>query len=160
MGQERALRPMRFPSRGHTTVHRGRSASIESCTVLQQSRLTSDRIRRQHSIIHLCAAIAQWLHGSTNWELGFAWTDWVGPISGDTDVGVRLHGPRILLDENGVRLECGREVRTATVPQRRALAVHDGGCAFPGCEGRRNNAPGHTLAFSCTGEFKAATRTE
>nr|WP_258537306.1 hypothetical protein [Rhodococcus sp. WS7] len=34
---------------------------------------------------------------------------------------------RILLDENGVPLDCGKEARTATVPQRRALAVRDGG---------------------------------
>ncbi|MER2208391.1 MAG: HNH endonuclease signature motif containing protein, partial [Rhodococcus sp. (in: high G+C Gram-positive bacteria)] len=33
----------------------------------------------------------------------------------------------------GVPLDCGKEARTATVPQRRALAVRDGGCAFPGC---------------------------
>ncbi|MCW2297314.1 HNH endonuclease signature motif containing protein [Rhodococcus erythropolis] len=68
-------------------------------------------------------------------ELGFAWTDWVGPISIDTArmLACDCTVTRILLDENGVPLDCGKEVRTATVPQRRALAVRDGGCAFPGC---------------------------
>jgi hypothetical protein len=67
-------------------------------------------------------------------ELGFAWTDWVGPISIDTArmLACDCTVTRILLDENGVPLECGKEARTATVPQRRALAVRDGGCAFPG----------------------------
>ncbi|MBH5143178.1 HNH endonuclease signature motif containing protein [Rhodococcus erythropolis] len=68
-------------------------------------------------------------------ELGFAWTDWVGPISIDTArmLACDCTVTRILLDENGVPLEYGKEARTATVPQRRALAVRDGGCAFPGC---------------------------
>ena len=68
-------------------------------------------------------------------ELGFAWTDWVGPISIDTArmLACDCTVTRILLDENGVPLDCGKEARTATVPQRRALAVRDGRCAFPGC---------------------------
>ncbi|GAA3202442.1 hypothetical protein GCM10020255_107790 [Rhodococcus baikonurensis] len=68
-------------------------------------------------------------------EFGFAWTDWVGPISIDTArmLACDCTVTRILLDENGVPLDCGKEARTATVPQRRALAVRDGGCAFPGC---------------------------
>ena len=68
-------------------------------------------------------------------ELGFAWADWVGPISIDTArmLACDCTVTRILLDENGVPLDCGKEARTATVPQRRALAVRDGGCAFPGC---------------------------
>ncbi len=67
-------------------------------------------------------------------ELGFAWADWVGPISIDTArmLACDCTVTRILLDENGVPLDCGKEARTATVPQRRALAVRDGGCAFPG----------------------------
>jgi hypothetical protein len=68
-------------------------------------------------------------------EFGFAWMDWVGPISIDTArmLACDCTVTRILLDENGVLLDCGKEARTATVPQRRALAVRDGGCAFPGC---------------------------
>ena len=68
-------------------------------------------------------------------ELGFARADWVGPISIDTArmLARDCTVTRILLDDNGVLLDCGKEARTATVPQRRALAVRDGGCAFPGC---------------------------
>jgi hypothetical protein len=40
---------------------------------------------------------------------------------------------RMVLDANGVPVDMGRAVRTATRAQRRALAARDGGCAFPGC---------------------------
>lgn len=40
---------------------------------------------------------------------------------------------RLLLDPNGIPLNLGREVRVFTPAQRRALAVRDGGCRFPGC---------------------------
>ncbi len=40
----------------------------------------------------------------------------------------------LLVDSLGVPLDLGRSVRRATPAQRRALAVRDGGCVFPGCE--------------------------
>ncbi|MFN8051276.1 MAG: DUF222 domain-containing protein [Acidimicrobiales bacterium] len=39
----------------------------------------------------------------------------------------------VVLNSLGVPLDMGREVRTATPAQRRALARRDGGCVFPGC---------------------------
>ncbi|MFN8050808.1 MAG: DUF222 domain-containing protein [Acidimicrobiales bacterium] len=39
----------------------------------------------------------------------------------------------IVVDSLGVPLDMGREVRTATAAQRRALVRRDGGCTFPGC---------------------------
>jgi len=42
----------------------------------------------------------------------------------------RLHH---LIHQSGIALNMGREVRTATRAQRRALRLRDGGCAFPGC---------------------------
>lgn len=40
----------------------------------------------------------------------------------------------IVVDSLGVPVDMGRQVRLATQAQRRALAVRDGGCVFPGCE--------------------------
>jgi hypothetical protein len=39
-----------------------------------------------------------------------------------------------VLGSTGQVLDLGRSARTATPAQRRALALRDGGCAFPGCE--------------------------
>lgn len=40
----------------------------------------------------------------------------------------------IVVDSLGVPIDMGRQVRLATRAQRRAMAVRDGGCVFPGCE--------------------------
>jgi hypothetical protein len=40
----------------------------------------------------------------------------------------------VLLGSSGQVLDLGRSRRLATGPLRRALAVRDGGCAFPGCD--------------------------
>jgi hypothetical protein len=40
----------------------------------------------------------------------------------------------LITGRDGVPLKLGRELRYATRAQRRALAVRDGGCVFPGCD--------------------------
>jgi hypothetical protein len=40
---------------------------------------------------------------------------------------------RLVLDAAGVPLDMGRSIRLANADQRRALAIRDGGCAFPDC---------------------------
>ena len=40
----------------------------------------------------------------------------------------------VVIDNHGTPLTMGRQVRHATASQRRALAVRDGGCVFPGCD--------------------------
>jgi hypothetical protein len=64
-------------------------------------------------------------------ELAFA-----GPIDPETarrlacDAGVA----RIITDPGGLPLELGRRVRTVPAYLRRALAVRDRGCIYPGCD--------------------------
>ena len=59
-----------------------------------------------------------------------------GPISSETARRMLCDAEvsRILTDPTGAILEKGRAVRTATMDQRQALMVRDGGCAFPGCD--------------------------
>lgn len=40
----------------------------------------------------------------------------------------------VIINSLGVPMDLGRTVRYATSDQRRALAVRDGGCVFPGCD--------------------------
>ncbi|HEU4912089.1 MAG TPA: DUF222 domain-containing protein [Actinomycetes bacterium] len=49
---------------------------------------------------------------------------------------------------DGRPLDLGRTRRHATVKQRRALAVRDGCCRFPGCTQRRRLIPHHTVWWS------------
>ena len=42
----------------------------------------------------------------------------------------------VLLDSCGLPVSIGRSSRVPTLAHRRALAVRDGGCTFPGCEAR------------------------
>jgi hypothetical protein len=41
---------------------------------------------------------------------------------------------RVVVTGESVVIDVGRESRTATAAQRRALLVRDGGCVFPGCD--------------------------
>jgi len=41
-----------------------------------------------------------------------------------------------VVDSSGLPLDMGRATRVATTAQRRALALRDGGCTFPGCDAR------------------------
>ncbi|MFD6856611.1 DUF222 domain-containing protein [Rhodococcus sp. NPDC060090] len=68
-------------------------------------------------------------------EHGYATEPWAGPLSIDAArmLACDCQVTRILLDEHGVPLAHGQTRRTASREQRRALAVRDGGCAFPGC---------------------------
>jgi hypothetical protein len=40
----------------------------------------------------------------------------------------------VIVDRLGVPLDMGHKTRLATPAQRRALAIRDGGCVFPGCD--------------------------
>ena len=52
----------------------------------------------------------------------------------------------IILNSLGVPLDLGRELRNATVEQRKALKVRDGGCVFPGCGMRPEHCDAHHVA--------------
>lgn len=51
----------------------------------------------------------------------------IGRLACDASIG------RVVLGPDGVPLDLGRQVRLFSRGQRRALAVRDGGCRFPGC---------------------------
>jgi hypothetical protein len=59
----------------------------------------------------------------------------------DSDVG------RLVMSAEGVPLEMGRLVRTATPAQRRALMARDRGCAFPGCDCSGNFTDAHHIEW-------------
>jgi hypothetical protein len=54
---------------------------------------------------------------------------------------------RLIMSAEGVPLDMGREVRTATREQRRALRARDGGCAVPGCDCTANWADAHHIEW-------------
>ncbi len=58
-----------------------------------------------------------------------------GPMSAATArrLGCDADITRIITDPAGMPLDVGRAKRTVTPAQWAALAVRDGGCAFPGC---------------------------
>jgi hypothetical protein len=59
---------------------------------------------------------------------------------------------RILVDENGAILHHGRARRFASTPQKRALAVRDGGCAIPGCHAPPEwSDVHHVIPWECGG---------
>jgi hypothetical protein len=65
-----------------------------------------------------------------------AWLDWSGPVPAETarriacDAGVS----RVITDGPSQVLDLGRRTRIVSAAQRRALAVRDRGCRFPGCD--------------------------
>jgi hypothetical protein len=54
---------------------------------------------------------------------------------------------RLVMSAEGVPLDLGREVRTASREQRRALRARDGGCAMPGCDCTANWADAHHIVW-------------
>ncbi|KAF0964821.1 HNH endonuclease signature motif containing protein [Rhodococcus sp. T7] len=68
-------------------------------------------------------------------ETGVAWAAWMGPltITAARHLACDAQVSTVILDDHGAPLDVGLTSRTATRKQRRALAVRDGGCAFPGC---------------------------
>jgi hypothetical protein len=60
----------------------------------------------------------------------------VGPVTSETARRLACDAriTRVVTDARSVPLEVGRTTKVVSPPLRRALAVRDGGCAFPGCE--------------------------
>jgi hypothetical protein len=52
-----------------------------------------------------------------------------------------------LVDSLGLPVDMGRDARVATPAQRRALALRDGGCTFPGCDARVAWTDAHHVKF-------------
>ena len=54
---------------------------------------------------------------------------------------------RLILDADGEVLDAGRQARQFNRAQRRAMALRDGGCAFPGCDRPPQWCDAHHLDF-------------
>ncbi len=82
-------------------------------------------------------------------EVGDGVLDLVGPISA-TDVRILACDARIrpvVLSGTGQPLDVGRSSRSATTPQKHALKIRDGGCAFPGCDIPVQRCTAHHIVF-------------
>ena len=51
----------------------------------------------------------------------------------------------IIVNDMGIPVDVGRTQRLATIAQRRAIAVRDGGCTFPGCDAPINWCDHHHI---------------
>ena len=80
-------------------------------------------------------------------ETGVAWAAWMGPLTITAARHLACDGQvsTVILDDHGAPLDVGLTSRTATRKQRRALAVRDGGCAFPGCGAPASWCEGHHI---------------
>lgn len=67
---------------------------------------------------------------------GVALTSWGQPLPRSTLARLCCDASlsRVIVDPGGVPLDVGRATRTATPAIRRALALRDRGCAWPGCD--------------------------
>ena len=86
---------------------------------------------RPHVTVTVDLATLQRRAGGSGAEL-----DWAGPISAETarriacDAGIA----RVLTAGTSEPLDVGRRTRVVSAAMRRALAVRDKGCRFPGCD--------------------------
>ncbi|WP_207840278.1 HNH endonuclease signature motif containing protein [Williamsia soli] len=75
------------------------------------------------------------MNGISGAKVPTATFEWTGPVSLPTAQMTVCDSviTKILLDNNAVPLDVGREFRTVTPAIRKALIARDKGCAFPGC---------------------------
>ena len=68
-------------------------------------------------------------------EAGVAWVGGCQPVSAQAALRSICTGTftPVLFDESGTAIDVGKDQRLFTVKQRRAMAVRDGGCRWPGC---------------------------
>ncbi|SDX63719.1 HNH endonuclease [Amycolatopsis xylanica] len=81
--------------------------------------------------------------------IGRACLDLVGDISA-TEARLLACDCKVIpvtLGSHGEPLDVGRAQRLATPAQRRALAIRDGGCAFPGCDAPPQQCTAHHIVF-------------
>jgi hypothetical protein len=66
----------------------------------------------------------------------------------------------VIVDEAGTPLDAGRKTRTVPAAMRRALALRDDGCRFPGCSNRRFLDAHHIEHWADGGETTLANTLE
>ncbi|PYE20300.1 uncharacterized protein DUF222 [Williamsia limnetica] len=87
--------------------------------------------------------------------------EWTGPVSASTAQMTACDSviTKILLDNNAVPLQVGREFRTVTPAIRKALIARDKGCAFPGCGCPAGWTDAHHITFWSHGGETSLTNT-
>ncbi|PXW36221.1 UNVERIFIED_CONTAM: uncharacterized protein DUF222 [Williamsia faeni] len=87
--------------------------------------------------------------------------EWTGPASASTAQMVACDSviTKILVDNNMVPLDVGRDHRTVTPAIRKALIARDQGCAFPGCGCPPGRTDAHHIHHWAKGGVTSLTNT-
>jgi hypothetical protein len=133
----------RVPGDDRTAWQRRADALVELARrQLQSGSLPSVAGERPHLTVTASEATLRAERGCAAGEMG-----WAGPVIAETvrrvacDASVR----RVVVGAAGEPLDVGRATRTIPAAVRRALAVRDGGCRFPGCDRPPEWTDGHHI---------------
>ncbi|PXW33587.1 UNVERIFIED_CONTAM: HNH endonuclease [Williamsia faeni] len=87
--------------------------------------------------------------------------EWTGPASASTAQMVACDSviTKVLVDNNMVPLDVGRDHRTVTPAIRKALIARDQGCAFPGCGCPPGRTDAHHIVHWSKGGVTSLTNT-
>jgi hypothetical protein len=133
------------PDDEHTLGQRQYDALEQMCRVwLDSGQIPTQGGVRTHVSIVADLATVLGAQGARMAELGTG-----GQLTGEALRRILCESgvSRIITDRPSEILDLGREVRTVTPAQRRALNIRDKGCVFPGCKVPHDRCDAHHLIF-------------
>lgn len=99
--------------------------------------------------------------GAATHDVGIAWVDGQ-PVGALTALRAICDGSftPVLFDESGAAIDVGKDQRVFTARQRRAMAVRDGGCLWPGCDRPPGECEAHHINpwSECLANRKSETK--